>query len=196
MLRLIMARLLQVSTKWKQNDEQWMYLANFSLSSVHIHHYHVTNKFLALSSRRESPSLQQRVPFCSLLPFRRKLLCYPSKWVSEWVCVTIESEPWKNSADFDPILPYRWNFLGDGVFLEYFTEMLLSFIFGPNVVNYDILRNNWRSKLHAVIVLLITRGDIRSRRYEVKKIDSIWILGELRTYKWNEGVIIAVVITI
>ena len=30
---------------------------------------------------------------------------------------------------------------------EYFTEMLLSYIFGPGVVKYDILGNNRCSKL-------------------------------------------------
>ena len=35
--------------------------------------------------------------------------------------------------------------------LEYFTEMLLSFIFGPSVVKYDMLSNNCRSKIHAVV---------------------------------------------
>ena len=34
---------------------------------------------------------------------------------------------------------------------EYFTEMLLSYIFGPSVVKYGILSNNRRSKLHVVI---------------------------------------------
>ena len=34
---------------------------------------------------------------------------------------------------------------------KYFTEMLLSDIFEPSVVKYDILGNNRRSKLHAVI---------------------------------------------
>ena len=34
---------------------------------------------------------------------------------------------------------------------EYFTEMWLSYIFRPSVVNYDVLRNNRYSRLHAVI---------------------------------------------
>jgi len=34
---------------------------------------------------------------------------------------------------------------------EYFTEMLLSYIFGASVVKYDILSNNRSSKQHAVI---------------------------------------------
>ena len=34
---------------------------------------------------------------------------------------------------------------------EYFTEMLLSYIFGPSAVKYGILSNNRRNKLHAVI---------------------------------------------
>ena len=34
---------------------------------------------------------------------------------------------------------------------EYFTEILLSYICGPSVVKYDILSNNRRRKLHAVI---------------------------------------------
>ena len=68
----------------------------------------------------------------------------------------MESELTTNSADFDPIFPY----LGDGspeteFFSEYFTETLLSYIFGPSVVKYGILSNNRRSKLHAVIDCLI-----------------------------------------
>ena len=35
--------------------------------------------------------------------------------------------------------------------LAYFTQMLLSYIFGPSVVKYDILTNNRRSKLHPVV---------------------------------------------
>ena len=34
---------------------------------------------------------------------------------------------------------------------EYFTEMLLSYIFGPSVVRYNILSNNSSGTLHAVI---------------------------------------------
>ena len=84
-----------------------------------------------------------------ILPLRRKLLCCPSERVSE--CITIESEPPTNCANFDPMLPNLWNFPGAGVFSEYFTEMLLSYIFRPRVVKYDILRNNRCSKLHAVL---------------------------------------------
>ena len=72
-----------------------------------------------------------------------------SEWVS--VSITIESEPPTNCANFDPMLPNLWNFPGAGVFSEYFTEMLLSYIFRPRVVKYDILRNNRCSKLHAVL---------------------------------------------
>ena len=36
---------------------------------------------------------------------------------------------------------------------EYFTEMLLSYVFGPRMVKYDILSNNWRSKIHAYMQL-------------------------------------------
>ena len=87
----------QNENRMKNNGRIWR---TFRFQVFIFTHYHVTNKFLALSSRRESPSLQQRVPFCSLLPFRRKLLCCPSKWVSEWVCVTIESEPSKELCRF------------------------------------------------------------------------------------------------
>ena len=34
---------------------------------------------------------------------------------------------------------------------EHFTEMLLSYLFGPSVIKYGILSNNRRGKLHAVI---------------------------------------------
>ena len=54
--------------------------------------------------------------FCSLLPLRHKLLCYPSKWVS----VTIESEPTTNSADFDPIFPDLRDFPRDRLFFKVF----------------------------------------------------------------------------
>ena len=33
---------------------------------------------------------------------------------------------------------------------EYFKEILLSYIFGPSVVKYDILSNNRRNELHTV----------------------------------------------
>ena len=66
--------------------------------------------------------------------------------------VTIESEPaTTNSADFVPILPVVRDLPGDGVFFRAFTEMLLSYIFGPSVVKYGILSNNRRSKLHTVL---------------------------------------------
>ena len=54
--------------------------------------------------------------FCSLLPLRRKLLCCPSEWVS----VTIESEPSTSSADFDPMFPDLSNFPGYGVLFTVF----------------------------------------------------------------------------
>ena len=59
-----------------------------------------------------------------------------SEWVS--VSITIESQPPTNCANFDPMLPNLWNFPGAGVFRS-------------RVVNYDILRNNRCSKLHAVL---------------------------------------------
>ena len=65
----------------------------------------------------------------------------------------MESEPTTNSADLDPMFPelsQRRMFSS-----EYFTEMLLSYIFGPSVVKYDVLSNNRRSKLHAVIDCLV-----------------------------------------
>jgi len=72
--------------------------------------------------------------------------------MSEWVSVTIESEPWTNSFLIwcSPIFetyPER------EFSLEYFTEnlMLLSYIFVPSMVKYNILSNNRRSKLHTVI---------------------------------------------
>ena len=35
--------------------------------------------------------------------------------------------------------------------MEDLTEMLLGYIFGPSVLKYDILSNNSRNKLYAVI---------------------------------------------
>jgi len=45
-------------------------------------------------------------------------LCCPSEWVS----VTIESEPWTNSADFDPMFPDLWKFPRDRVFFRVFNS--------------------------------------------------------------------------
>ena len=66
--------------------------------------------------------------------------------------VTIESEPTTTSAN----ISIRYSLIVETspeteFSLEYFTEMLLSYIFGPSVVKYGILSNNRRSKLHAVI---------------------------------------------
>ena len=52
--------------------------------------------------------------------------------------VTIESEPSKTSADFDPMLPDHLNFPETEFSSEHFREMLLSYIFGPSVVKCDI----------------------------------------------------------
>ena len=65
--------------------------------------------------------------------------------------MTIESELTTNSADFDPIFPDLRVFPETEFSLEYFTEMLPSYIFRPSVVKYGILSNNRRSKLHSVI---------------------------------------------
>ena len=64
---------------------------------------------------------------------------------------TIESEPSTNSADYDPMFPIFETSPETEFSSEYFTEMLLSYIFGPRMVKYDILSNNRRSTLHAVI---------------------------------------------
>ena len=85
--------------------------------------------------------------FCSLLPLRCKLLCCPSEWVSE--CnnrIRSPNELCRFPSDVPRSLklPRRRSFLLS-------TEMLLSYIFGPSVVKYDILSNNRGSKLRAVI---------------------------------------------
>ena len=54
------------------------------------------------------------INFCSLLLRRRKLLCCP-----EWVSVTIESDPSRNFANFDPMFPI-------------FETSTGSYIFGPS----------------------------------------------------------------
>jgi len=54
---------------------------------------------------------------CSLLPLRHKLLVY-AVLLSEWVRVTIESEPSTNSADLDPMFPDLWNFPQRWSFLQ------------------------------------------------------------------------------
>ena len=75
-----------------------------------------------------------RHDFCSLLPFRRKLLCFPSEWVN----VTIECEPSMNTADFDPIFPVLWNFPGEEVFFR---------VFYRNDVDRTLWKVNWFSFL-------------------------------------------------
>ena len=98
--------------------------------------------------------------------------------LSEWVSVTIESEPKSNSADFNSIFPILETSPERRFSLGYFTEMLLSYIFGPSVVEGGIPRNNRRSKLHSVIdclffwlilPLLLGRGNSRrsSSRHRV-----------------------------
>ena len=53
---------------------------------------------------------------------------------------TFESGPRTNSADFDPIFHDLINFPLPEFTSEYFTEMFLSYMFGPSVVTYGILR--------------------------------------------------------
>ena len=53
------------------------------------------------------------------------------------------------------IFPNLRDFPGKEFSSEYFTEILRSDIFWPNVVKYDILSNNRRSKLHAVLDCLL-----------------------------------------
>ena len=71
---------------------------------------------------------------------------------------TFESGSRTNSADFDPIFHDLINFHLTEFTSEYFTEMFLSYMFGPSVVTYGILRNNRRSRLHAVIDCLFLGG--------------------------------------
>ena len=88
----------------------------------------------------------------SLLPLRVGWVSYCAVLLNERVSVTIESEPTKNSTDFDPISTLILETSPEKEFSsEHFTEMLLSYIFGPSVVKYGILSNNRYSKLHAVI---------------------------------------------
>ena len=66
--------------------------------------------------------------------------------------VTIESEPSINSTNFDPMFGDFLNSPETELSSECFTEILLSYIFGPSVVKYNILSINIRrSKLYAVI---------------------------------------------
>jgi len=97
--------------------------------------------------------LKSKIPFffCSLLPL--------SFWVSEWLTECNDRIRAYNelcwsvlSIWYSPILETS----PDKEFSsEYFTEILRSDIFGPSVVKYDILSNNRRSKLHAVIDCLL-----------------------------------------
>ena len=70
-------------------------------------------------------------------------LCCPSEWVSDpspqqTLLISICSQIFETSPEME-------------FSSEYITEMLLSYIFGPSVVKYDILSNNRCSKLHPVI---------------------------------------------
>ena len=66
-------------------------------------------------------------------------------------CCLLPLWPTLNSVDFNPIFPNLRDFPGDSFFSEYFTEILLSHIFGLTMVKYGILSMNSYSKLHAVI---------------------------------------------
>ena len=84
---------------------------------------------------------------------------------------TIESEPSTNSADYDPMFPIFETSPETEFSSEYFTEMLLSYIVGPRMVKYDILSNNRRSALHAVIDCVFfnlskIKVDARKRGYK------------------------------
>ena len=89
--------------------------------------------------------------FCSLLHHRRKLLCCLSEWVSEWV-----SECDNRIRAHHELYRLRSDFPQDRFSSEYFTEMLLSYIFRPSVVKYGILSSDRRSKLHAFIDCLLS----------------------------------------
>ena len=62
--------------------------------------------------------------------------------------VTIESQSSEstNSADLDPIFPDLTDFPGDQSFLHSILEILLSYIFEPNVVKYGIRSNNMQAQ--------------------------------------------------
>ena len=87
--------------------------------------------------------------FWSLLPLRCKLLCCPSEWVSQCnnkiQALNELCRFWSDGPIFETSLETEFSSE------YYYTEMLLSFIFGPSEVKYDIVSNNRRSKLHAVI---------------------------------------------
>ena len=65
--------------------------------------------------------------------------------------VTTESDPSTNSVISNRCSPILFQTPETEFSSDYFTEMLLIYIFGPSVVKYDILSNNRRSKPHAVI---------------------------------------------
>lgn len=73
-----------------------------------------------------------------------------SFWVSECVSVMTECEPSTNSANLIRCCLIFETFLEMEFSSEYVSEMLLSFIFRPSVVKYDILRNKRCNELHAV----------------------------------------------
>ena len=100
------------------------------------HYYHHHWRFARTLWSRKSFSMH----FCSLPPLRRKLLWFPSAWVS-----TIESKPTTNSADFDRYSPILETSPETDFSSEYLKEMLLSYIFASSVVICGILSNERRS---------------------------------------------------
>ena len=79
------------------------------------------------------------------------LLDYYAVLLIERGSVTLESEPSTKSADFDPMFPDLGNFPGDGVFFRVFYRNVALLHLRAQRGKNDILSNNRRSKLHAVI---------------------------------------------
>ena len=83
---------------------------------------------------------------CNMAAVQNLYWFFDSEWVSATIEPSIGTLP--ISIRCSPIFetsPER------DFSLEYFTEMLFSYIFGPSVVKYDILSNDRRSKLQVVI---------------------------------------------
>ena len=99
--------------------------------------------------RRRALGLRLGDHFWSLLPLRRKLLCCPSEWVSECnnrIRFLNELCRFRPHVCRSLKLPRRRSFLQ-----SILQKCWLSCIYESSVVKHDILSNNRRSKLHAVI---------------------------------------------
>ena len=140
--------LFQVWTQHQRGEEQGS-KSPFSLLSEPVS----PSSLLFISSSRSIQSISySQLFFFSLLPTFYPYFSLLPTFFGPFLPPPYSVSPpsTMTSADFDPIFPifetsqemFSW---------EYFTEMLLSYIFGPIVVKYGILSDMRHSKLHTVI---------------------------------------------